>query len=344
MSLLRCMLGVALVWGVSVGSVFADLGPPSRKLPNATFRVLPNGTNPKATVSLLPMAKLLGKPIAVIYWKLNDTASETELKAFQALAKLPNYKGKIQFFTAVKASTTRDEAAAIKRARQLKLTVPLILDRSQLAPYIEAWFAFPRYGLIDKTGKVKVWNCRQLSETVGPGMTFMNSLQAMSEGKKIPTMRGITKPNNTYELAGKKAPDVGLNDTNDKATTVSKYIKNKPLIIAFWSVTCPHCRQVIPAVAKYWQQRKGNLDMVSITRAPSESLRKMIRDLYKTAKVTWPVAYAPENATLSFYNIVKVPTVLIVDKKGVIRYVWIQPDAKWIGAAIEAALLKYNLF
>lgn len=322
----------------------ASLGPPAKQLPNMTFQVLANGTNPKASAELTPLAQYNGKPIALLYWKIGDSKSETELKAFQALSVLPAYKGKIHFLSAVKVASDGDKKAAIARARALKLTIPLILDRSQLSSYLEAWFSFPRYGLIDKKGKLRVWNCAKLGETVGPNMTFLKAIHLAASGKKIPTMRGITKPKNTYELTGKKLPNVGLDDKNLKPTTVKKLLKGKPIVIAFWSVTCPHCRQVIPAVAKYWQNRKGNLDMLTITRAPSQSLRDQIKGLYKTSKVTWPVAYAPANSTLSYFNIVKVPTVILADKNGVIKYVWIQPDAKWIGGAIEAAILKYNLF
>jgi thiol-disulfide isomerase/thioredoxin len=333
----------ALFWTTN-GAIAANLGPPTKTIPNMTFRVLPNGTDAKAQITLVPMAQYQGKPIAIIVWKVGDTKSETELKAFQALAGLPTYKGKVHFLSAVKVSGDADHKTVIARARALKLTVPVILDRSQLSPYLEAWFAFPRYGLIDKNLKLRIWNCAKLSETVGPNMTFLKAVMLGASGKAIPTMRGIGKPKNTYELTGKQVPNVGLNNAKLKPTTARKYIKGKPTLICFWSVTCPHCRQVIPAVAKYWSNRKGNLDMVTITRAPSEDLRKQIRDLFKTSNVTWPVAYAPENATLSYFNIVKVPTVILTDKKGVIKYVWIQPDAKWIGGAIENAILKYSLF
>lgn len=333
---------VSLLW---VGMAYAaDLGPPTQTLPNMTFQVLANGTNPKEELKLLPLAELKGKPSAILYWKLNDSKAETELQAFQALAQLPNYKGKVQFVSAVKASSPSEVQAAVQRARALRLQIPVLMDTNQLAPYLEAWFEFPRYGLVDKDLKLRVWHCAQLSETVGPATTFLQAIQMAAAGKPLITMRGIAKKNNTYELVGKPLPNVGLNDVHDKDTTVSKYLTGKPIVLGFWSVTCPHCRQVIPAVAQYWSLRKGNLDMLAITRAPSEMLRKMIRELYQEKKLEWPVGYAPENSTLSFFNIVKVPTVILADKKGIIRYVWIQPDAAWIGRALENAILHLNLF
>lgn len=338
-------LGLGNVWADATSSKdAADLGPPVQTLPNMTFRTLANGVNQKEEVRLQPLAEFKGKPLAILYWKLNDAKAETELKAFQALAQLPSYKGKVQFVSAVKASSPDEITAAVKRAQALQLTIPLLMDNSQLSPYLEAWFEFPRYGLVDKDLKLRVWHCQQLTETVGPGTTLLQAIQMAAEGKPLVAMRGIAKPNNTYELVGKPLPNVGLNDVKDKDTTMSKYMQGKPIVIGFWSVTCPHCRQVIPAVAQYWSLRKGNLDMLTITRAPSEMLRKMITDLYKEKKLEWPVAYAPENSTLGFFNIVKVPTVILADKKGIIRYVWIQPDAAWIGRAVENVILHLNLF
>lgn len=335
---------LCIALSISSGALAANLGPPTKTLPNMTFKVLPNGTAKDAKVTLIPMAQYHGKPIAVLFWKIGDTKAETELKAFQALAQLPTYKGKIHFLSAVKAPSSAEQKNAVARARKLKLSIPLILDNSQLSPYLEAWFSFPRYGLIDKAGKLRIWNCAKLGETVGPNMTFLKAIHLASTGKAIPTMRGITKPKNTYELTGQEVPNVGLSDAKLKPTTVKKMLKGKPMLIAFWSVTCAHCRQVIPAVAKYWKSRQGNLDMLTITRAPSEDLRNQIKRLFQTSKVSWPVAYAPTNSTLSYYNIVKVPTIILTDKKGVIRYVWIQPDANWIGRAIENAILKLSLF
>jgi hypothetical protein len=70
----------------------------------------------------------------------------------------------------------------------------------------------------------------------------------------------------------------------------------------------------------------------------------MIDDFFKKIGMSWPTAYAPENATLGYFNIVKVSTIILADKKGIIRYVWIQPDESWIASAIEAALIEFNLF
>ena len=337
--LISWSLGCFLMLLASSAMASVILGPKANTLPNATFRVLPNGTDAKAEVKLVPAASLRGKPIALLYWKVGDSKSETELKVFQKLATLPTYKGKVHFLSAVKASSAADIKAATKRIRELKLSIPTVMDRNQLAPYLEAWFGFPRYGLVDKDGRIVVWHVAHLTETIGPNYTFMKALQQLAAGKKVPAMRGTTKLKNTHQLIGKKIPNVGLNDEQGKATTTMKYHKGKPLLLAFWSVTCPHCRQVIPVVGKYWHARKGNVDLVTITRAPSDSLKKMIRDLFKEKGFSWGVSYAPENATLGFFNIVKVPTVILADKKGIIRYVWIQPDAKWIEGAIESAFV-----
>lgn len=327
-------------------SAYADdlAGFEARKLPNATLRVLPNGTDPKAETELLPLASLFGKPIAVLFWKVGDAKAETELKAFSALQDLPKLKGKIHFLAAVKASSTADQQAAIKRARELKLPMRLVLDRDQISPYFEAFFQFPRYGLIDKAGTVRVWNCAHLAERVGE-MTFLKAIYAAAAGKEVPTMRGTAKMKNSHQLIGKSYPDVGLDGADLKPRTVKSYIqKGRPMLIAFWSVTCAHCQRVIPALAKYWNLRKGNIDLLTITRAPSQELRDMITKLQKEKGIEWPVAYAPENATLSFYKIVKVPSVFLIDKNGIVRHVWIQPEDSWLDKVIEAALVKYNIF
>lgn len=343
---IRWCLALCLMFVGMQRVAYADdlAGFEARKLPNATLKVLPNGTDEKAETELLPLASLFGKPIAVLYWKVGDAKAETELKAFQALQNLPKLKGKIHFLSAVKASSSADQKAAIKRARELKLTMRLVLDRDQIGPYLEAFYQFPRYGLIDKTGAVKVWHCAHLAERVGE-MTFLKALYVAAEGKEIPTMRGTTKMKNSHQLIGKRFPDVGLDGSDLKPRTMKNYFqKGRPLLVAFWSVTCAHCQRVIPALAKYWTLRKGNIDLVTITRAPSQELRDMIAKLQKEKAVEWPVAYAPENATLSFWKIVKVPSVFLIDKNGTVRHVWIQPEDAWLDKVIEAALVKYNIF
>lgn len=343
-SLLLWVLFVGMAWA---GQAHADdlAGFEARKLPNATLKVLPNGTDAKAETALLPLATLFGKPIAVLYWKVGDAKAETELKAFQALQHLPKLKGKLHFLTAVKASSTSEEEAAIKRARELKLPLQLILDRDQLGPYLEAFYQFPRYGLIDKTGAVKVWHCAHLAEVVGAGMTYLQALHVAAEGKEIPTMRGTAQMRNSHQLVGKPFPDVGLDDVNLKPRTLKTYItKGRPMLLAFWSATCAHCQRLIPALAKYWNLRRGNIDLLTITRAPSQELREMIVKQQKEKGIDWPVAYAPENATLSFFKIVKVPTVFLIDQQGIVRYVWIQPEDSWLDKAIETSFSRFGIF
>ena|GEM_PF-1773295 len=329
------------------GRVHADdlAGFEARRLPNATLKVLPNGTDEQAKATLLPMASLFGKPIAVLYWKVGDAKAETELKAFQALQHLPKFKDKLHFLTAVKASSTSEEQAAIKRARELKLSMRLVLDRDQIGPYLEAFYQFPRYGLIDKTGAVKVWHCAHLAEVVGAGMTYLQALYVAAEGKDIPTMRGTAQMSNSHQLVGKPFPDVGLDGVDLKPRTLKTYFTpGRPLLIAFWSATCAHCQRLIPALAKYWNLRRGNIDLLTITRAPSQELREMIVKQQKEKGIEWPVAYAPENATLSFFKIVKVPTVFLIDQKGIVRYVWIQPEDSWIDKVIETSFARFGIF
>ena len=320
----------------------ANLGPPTRRIGNMTLKMVKNPST-STSVELFPIVQWRGKAIALMFWKVGDSQSEAAAKAFEKIAKI--YKGKLHFATGVKASTTPDIKKAQARAKKLGLQLPMFFDRSQISGDIGAWYNFPRFGIIDKKGYIRVWNCGSLTEMAGPNVNILKAIQMAAAGKKLPTARCLGRPKkiNSHALVGKRVPNVGLDDEKGKSKTARKMLNKKPTLILFWSATSDHCKRIVPLVAKYWRARKGNIDMLSITRAPSQELKDMIKKLFKEKGVKWPVAYAPENATLSFFNIVKVPTVFLLDKNGVIRHTWIQPE-KWVVRSIEAALFHYKMF
>ena len=332
------LLTVLLTAGVAA----AQTGAPPTRVPNMTFEYLPSGA-PKAKVSTFPIFRVVGKkPIVFLYIKPGHAASETELQVFHTMSQ--QFKGKAAFYVVAKATKPAEKKAAIAKARALKLKLPLLLDRNQLTPYMEAWWQFPKYALVDKQGYFRVTNAASFNEAVGTGMTLLKALKQAVAGKPFAGVwRGVAKSVNSYALAGKKFPDVALDDPSGKPKVLSAYFKKgRPLVVGFWSVTCHVCKPVFTEVGNWWRARRGNVDMVAITRAPTTWLKNEIKK-FQASKGYFPVSYAPENRTLSFFKIVKVPTVILVDRKGIVRHVWIQPNNTRIAGQIEAALVKYGM-
>ena len=151
-------------------------------------------------------------------------------------------------------------------------------------------------------------------------------------GKKDEAIRGIRKREGQYKILGTPAPEL---------TAISGWIPNKPRTLAdlrgkvvlldFWATWCGPCFDAFPHLAEWDRDyaSKG-LAVIGLTRyygnadgtpmnqaAEIEFLKKFM------AKngMTYDVAVADDQRTQMEYAATGLPTAVLIDRKGVIRYV-----------------------
>jgi thiol-disulfide isomerase/thioredoxin len=136
------------------------------------------------------------------------------------------------------------------------------------------------------------------------------------------------------KLVGQPAPDFGIpaslwDNTDGKNPVTVASLKGHVTILEFWRATCPHCHDAAPFMESlYKKYGKDGLRMVGI-QSPSdnpdphfaENDWSQVRAVVDQWGITYPIGF-DEHAVLfkSKYSGTLYPTILVLDKNGVVRY------------------------
>ncbi len=103
-------------------------------------------------------------------------------------------------------------------------------------------------------------------------------------------------------------------------------LKGKIVLIDFWAVSCGPCVASLPAVQKVSEQFAGR-DVVVVGLHASGIEKAALRDFVKAHGLTYPIAIDnddPQHQTfgtiMRSYGVMGIPTVAVLDRKGVVRY------------------------
>jgi len=115
------------------------------------------------------------------------------------------------------------------------------------------------------------------------------------------------------------APEFKLHDLNDKEFSLSSYKDKKPVLLFFWTTWCPLCRSQIKLLnRKYPQLSQENLEILCINVGES---KEKIESFLKKNYLAWPVLL-DENMLVAYtFDIVGLPTYVLIDKEGYIVFI-----------------------
>lgn len=131
----------------------------------------------------------------------------------------------------------------------------------------------------------------------------------------------------TGELAAKfkvgdTAPDFSLEDIEGRRVRLSDIMKSKVVMLAFWSLRCEACLQEVPFIEQIHQAFLGR--GVAVLSVVTDGLDiPTTKTMMKTAGVSpsYPVLVDPDYAVSDVYTTFVVPHTLVIDRKGIVRYV-----------------------
>lgn len=117
------------------------------------------------------------------------------------------------------------------------------------------------------------------------------------------------------DVAGKVAPDIaiayGFNGIDAKASL--KSWRGKPVVIKFWSPTCPPCRKQLPGLEKLHKRyKKKGLHVVAISLGTNDRSKKFI----ESKGLTFPVGVDFNKTTRTRYGVRAIPATFLVGRDG----------------------------
>ena len=121
----------------------------------------------------------------------------------------------------------------------------------------------------------------------------------------------------SFTMAAEPAPDFTLKSASGKNLRLSEY-RGQVVLVNFWASWCAPCRKEMPALNALQTQFESlgfTVLGVNVDQIRSDA-DKMLQEI----PVNFPVLFDTDNQVTELYKVVAMPTTLIVDKNGDVRY------------------------
>lgn len=116
---------------------------------------------------------------------------------------------------------------------------------------------------------------------------------------------------------GKPAPGFTL-ESLDGANVKLNELRGTVVLVNFWASWCGPCRTEMPLLDELYRQYKDygfTILGINLDEERSRALK-----LLDKVPVTFPVLFDPENSTSETYQVDAMPTTVLIDRNGVVRY------------------------
>jgi len=115
-----------------------------------------------------------------------------------------------------------------------------------------------------------------------------------------------------------QAPAFTLQSVDGKTVSLAQY-KGDVVMINFWASWCGPCRQEMPLLDDIYKQYK-DMGFVLLGVNVEPDPHNANAWLSKTP-VSYPILYDPKSQVSQLYSVQAMPTTVIVDRQGVVRFV-----------------------
>jgi len=154
-----------------------------------------------------------------------------------------------------------------------------------------------------------------------------------ADAASSPSPKGMPVP----ELVG----DSWLNPPQGTRLTFASR-KGKVTIVHFWTYGCINCRRNLPIYDR-WQKRYAARGVMVIgihtPETEAEGKPANVAKRVKELGITYPVLLDPKRANWSRWPQHIWPSIYLVDKKGLVKYVW-EGELEYRGAGGEAKMTR----
>lgn len=113
--------------------------------------------------------------------------------------------------------------------------------------------------------------------------------------------------------------DFTLRDVDGRTVSLAQFIGRKPVLLYFWATWCPKCRESVPEINRIHRDPAGHGNVQILALDYMESPRK-VRSFVTAKEVAFPVLLDREGEVARLYQVVGVPTYILLDRNGKVAY------------------------
>ncbi len=134
------------------------------------------------------------------------------------------------------------------------------------------------------------------------------------------TMAAVVIASTAFAAGGDSgtAPAFSLTALSGQQSTLSQY-KGQVIMVNFWATWCGPCQQEMPLLEQMYKKYKpAGFTLIGVNvdkEAPA------VKELLARKPVSFPVLLDPANQVSKAYHVDEMPSSVIIDRKGEIRYI-----------------------
>ena len=269
------------------------------------------------------------KSVVIAFWSPDFQGSVGELAKLEKIIRDNKLTKKVKVLAVTFGKEVSQRDAAKKKAKEAGIKSTILFEkRTDLSASANVYMVtrLPTFFLVNKKGDLASGAITSVAGSVG-GMSFKEYLKDVVDGKKMeacafkPDRLSGSSYKSIYDMVGKKAPDFTAIDSKGKKRTLSSYKGKKEVAIVFWYPGCGHCRRELPQISDYEKKwaKKQKVQVMAVCIDDTANGEKDAIKFFDIAEIKYPLIIDKGGKVNSKYNVHSVPTMFLIDKKGVIQ-------------------------
>jgi thiol-disulfide isomerase/thioredoxin len=149
-------------------------------------------------------------------------------------------------------------------------------------------------------------------------------------------------------LIGEPAPALSVKTWINAGPVALEELRGRVILLEFWATWCKPCQEMFPKLKKLYEQTgPRGLEIIALTRhymaygGPEKSMQEelqLMRAMVTEAELSFPVGVAPDERMQTIYGANGLPTCVLIDRNGLVRYAGPGGEDRGFDATLEQCL------